>query len=408
MMLRSNTISNIVFVTTLTVVIISTISILFPALIVSSVSPYQDNIQINPLEPGVWAFPFLVVNFVLLILCVLHFTKRLPQIVKKSVRKIIDFEVSKPTAFIIMLILISFYVGLTIHELSEIEIWADFWGVKNLAEDWSFNDGKGIGLEFRIFLLYLSISIFDNIRVLPFLTSILLIILTYFITVKISQKRFSGLLAVIILLQSILFLTYDTTASYDNVWIILYLFSLYTIYKKWYLSPLAFVFSVSSKALTVAFLPMLLFFIYRSEIPKGDRIKALITYGIIIALFLIIFYLVDSPIVSPLNYYEGSFDYLKFWRGFTSFAYQLRYDGVVLTLTLPLVVGLYLLSRRGLIQADSIMIIIMGMLLAAPLLPALTTITIQPYRFVPLVVFFAIGVGILFSKRLTNWPPNVP
>ncbi len=131
MMLRSNTISNIVFVTTLTVVIISTISILFPALIVSSVSPYQDSIQINPLEPGVWAFPFLVVNFVLLILCVLHFTKRLPQIVKKSVRKIIDFEVSKPTAFIIMLILISFYVGLTIHELSEIEVWVDFWSVKN-------------------------------------------------------------------------------------------------------------------------------------------------------------------------------------------------------------------------------------------------------------------------------------
>jgi len=408
MMLRSNTISNIVFVTTLTVVIISTISILFPALIVSSVSPYQNNIQINPLEPGVWAFPFLVVNFVLLILCVLHFTKRLPQILKKSVRKIIDFEVSKPTAFIIMLILISFYVGLTIHELSENEIWADFWGVKNEVEDWSFNDGKGIVSGFRYFLLYLSISIFDNIRVFPFLTSILLIILTYFITVKISQKRFSGLLAVIILLQSTVFLTYDTTATYDNVWTLLYLFSLYTIYKKWYLSPLAFIFSVFSKALTVAFLPMSLFFIYRSEIPKGDRIKALIPYGAIIALLIISFYLVDLPMVSQLNVYEGSFDYLQFWRGFATFAYQLRYDGVVLTLTLPLVVGLYLLSRRGLIQADSIMIIIMGMLLAVPLLPALTIMTIQPYRFVPLVVFFAIGVGILFSKRLTNWPPNVP
>ncbi len=118
--------------------------------------------------------------------------------------------------------------------------------------------------------------------------------------------------------------------------------------------------------------------------------------------------MLDLPMVSPLNVYEGSFDYLQFWRGFATFAYQLRYDGIVLTLTLPLVVGLYLLSRRGLIQADSIMIIIMGMLLAVPLLPALTIMTIQPYRFVPLVVFFAIGVGILFSKRLTNWPPNVP
>lgn len=408
MIRQSNTISNIVFVSTLTVVIISTISILFPALIVVSVSPYQDRTPIDLFEPGIWAFPVIVVNSALLIFGVLYFKKRLPNIVKKSIQNILDFEVSRRMALIIMLIVISYYVGLTIHELFEIEVWADFWAVKKGAEEWSFNDGKGIGLKFRFFLLNLSISVFDNIRMLPFLTSILLVILTYFITVKISQKRFSGILAVIVLLQSPLFLEYDTTASYDNVWTILYLFSLYTIYKKWYLSPVAFIFAVFSKSLTVIFLPMSLFFIYRSGMPKNIRIKALIPYGVIIGLFLVVFYFVDLPIVSSINYAEGDFDYLKFWRGFTSFAFQLRYDGVVLTLLVPLVVGLYLLSRRGLIQADSIMVIIMGMLLAAPFLPALTNLTIQPYRFVPLVVFFAIGVGLLFSKRSTDWSQNSP
>ena len=408
MIRQSNTISNIVFVSTLTVVIISTISILFPALIVISVSPYQDRTPINLFEPGIWAFPVIVVNSALLIFGVLYFKKRLPNIVKKSIQNILDFEVSRRIAFIIMLIVISYYVGLTIHELFEIEVWADFWAVKNSVENWSFNDGKGIGLQFRQFLLYLSISVFDNIRMFPFLTSILLVILTYFITVKISQKRFSGILATVVLLQSALFLEYDTTASYDNVWIILYLFSLYTIYKKWYLSPVAFIFAVFSKVLTTVFLPMSLFFIYRSGMPKNIRNKALITYGVIIGLFLVVFYFVDLPIVSPLSFYNGDFDYVRFWRGFTSFAYQLRYDGVLLTLLVPLVVGLYLLSRRGIIQADSIMLIIMGMLLAAPLLAALTNITIQPYRFVPLVVFFAIGVGLLFSKRSTNWSQNNP
>jgi len=408
MIRQSNTISNIVFVTTLTVVIISTISILFPALIVASVSPYQGNTSVDPFEPGVWAFPVVVVNSALLILGVLYFKKKLPNIVKKSIQNILDFEVSRRIAFIIMIIVISYYVGLTFHELFETEPWADFWSVKNNAENWSFNDGKGIALSFRYFLLNLSISVFDNIRMVPFLISILLVILTYFITVKISQKRFSGILAVIVLLQSTLFLEYNTTASYDNAWTILYLFSLYTIYKKWYLSAVAFIFAVFSKILTAAFLPMSLFFIYRSGMPKNIRIKALITYGIIIGLFLVVFYFVDLPIPSPIKYYDGSFDYLKFWRGFTSFAFQLRYDGLVLTFLVPLVVGLYLVSRRGLIQADSIMFIIMGMLLAAPLLPALTNLTIQPYRFVPLVVFFAIGVGLLFSKRLTNWPQNSP
>jgi len=242
----------------------------------------------------------------------------------------------------------------------------------------------------------------------PFLFSIALLILTYFFTVKISQKRFSGILAVMVILQSYLFLEYDTTATYENIWTVLYLVSLYTIYKKWYLSPFAFIFSVFSKSLTAIFLPMSLFFICRSGIPKRDVIKALIPYGIIIVLFIAVLNLGDLPLPIPEIQIERGFDDLSFWRGFTAFSYQLRYDGLVLTLVLPLVVGLYLVSRRGVRQADSIMIMIMGMLLAAPLLVSLTTSTIQPYRFVPLVVFFAIGVGTLFSKRSIKRPQDPP
>jgi len=404
---RSNIISNIVFVTTLVVVLIIIMSVLFPALLVVSVSPYQGDIPINPFELGVWAIPFLVVNSVLLILCVLHFTKRLPQIVEKTIRKILDFELSKPTALIIMLILISYYVGSTVQELQEVEFWGDFPIVKNISENWSFQDGKGIA-EFRYFMLNLSINIFDNIRVMPFFFSVALLILTYFITVKISQKRFSGILAVIVILQSSLFLEYDTTATYDNAWIVLYLVSLYTIYKKWYLSPFAFIFSVFSKVFTTVFLPMSLFFIYRSAISKNDRIKALISYGMIITLFILVFYLDDSPIESPFGFDTVDFDYLSFLRGFSTFSTHLRFDGLVLTLLLPLVVGLYLVSRRGIIHADSIMFIIMGLLLSVPLLGSFTFMSLQPYRLVPLLVFFAIGIGTLFSKRLINRSQDLP
>jgi len=404
---RTSIISILVFVVTLAVVFISIISVLFPALIVVSVSPHQDSIPINPLEPGVWALHFLTVNITLLILGLLYFKKRLPNLIIRSVKKILDFEVSKKVTFVIMLVLISSYVGFTVPELSETEIWGDFEGVKKDVDKWSFNDGKGL-IKFRHFLLNLSINIFDNYRMVPLFFSIALLILTYFITVKISQKRFSGILAVIIILQSSVFLEYDTTASYENIWTVLYLVSLYTIYKKWYLSPFAFIFSVLSKTLTAIFLPMSLFFIYRSGLPKRDVIKAMIPYGIIIALFIAVFFLTDLPIDSPLRYYGGGFADLAFWRGFTAFSYQLRYDGLILTLVLPLVVGLYLVSRRGIMQADSIMIMIMGMLLAAPLLSSLTTSTIQPYRFVPLLVFFAIGVGTLFSKRLIEKPQDPP
>jgi len=45
------------------------------------------------------------------------------------------------------------------------------------------------------------------------------------------------------------------------------------------------------------------------------------------------------------------------------------------------------------------MVLISGILLIAPILTGFTNQTNQPYRFVPLVVFFAIGVGVLLSKR---------
>jgi len=37
--------------------------------------------------------------------------------------------------------------------------------------------------------------------------------------------------------------------------------------------------------------------------------------------------------------------------------------------------------------------------LTAPLLTGFTEQTNQPYRFVPLIVFFAMGVGVLLSRR---------
>jgi len=89
----------------------------------------------------------------------------------------------------------------------------------------------------------------------------------------------------------------------------------------------------------------------------------------------------------------------EFWLGFTSFSYQLRFDGIVLLFILPVIVGLFIASRNGFKEAESIMVMIGGILLTAPLLTGFTELTNLPYRFVPLIVFFAIGVGVLLSKK---------
>jgi hypothetical protein len=247
----------------------------------------------------------------------------------------------------------------------------------------------------RFFFIKSSIVLFGNDRVIPLLASISLIIVTYFLTKTITQKRFAGIVSVVIIMQSNVFLIYDTTVSYTNFWILFYLLSLYMVYRFWPLSPVSYLLSIPSKALTAAFLPMSIYFILRSNISRKQKmITAGITAGIIFA--------GGAASIAGFSATQGTeeeFDAKDFWMGFTSFSYQLRFDGLVMLFMIPLMVGLFLVSRSGIKHGESIMVFISGMLLIAPILTGFTNQTNQPYRFVPLVVFFAIGVGVLLSKR---------
>ena len=70
---------------------------------------------------------------------------------------------------------------------------------------------------------------------------------------------------------------------------------------------------------------------------------------------------------------------------------------------LPVTVGLMFLSKNKLKHADSILILIFGTIITAPTLVTFTYhYEILPYRFIPLLVFFSIGVGMFFSKRAVN------
>jgi hypothetical protein len=158
---------------------------------------------------------------------------------------------------------------------------------------------------------------------------------------------------------------------------------------------MSYLLSIFSKALTAVFLPMSIYFILRSEISRKQKIITTgITAGIILAGGL-----ASIGGVSTTQGTEEEFNAKEFWMGFTSFSYQLRFDGLVMLFMIPLMVGLFLISKSGVKHGESIMVFISGMLLITPILTGFTNQTNQPYRFVPLVVFFAIGVGVLLSKR---------
>ena len=111
-------------------------------------------------------------------------------------------------------------------------------------------------------LLIISEKIFGDFRVIAFIASIGLLIVTFFITKEITKKRFPGILAMLLVLQSNIFLSYDTSAAYSNFWILFYLLSLYLVLKKWQFSHISFVLALFSKLLSAWYFYHLQYFLY--------------------------------------------------------------------------------------------------------------------------------------------------
>ena len=78
----------------------------------------------------------------------------------------------------------------------------------------------------------------------------------------------------------------------------------------------------------------------------------------------------------------------------------MQLDPFVMLCIIPLTIGLFIKSLNGLKQSDSILILIMGTLLAAPLISLVTDFYfILPYRFIPFIVAVAIGIGVFLGKE---------
>ena len=396
----SKSISWIIFLFSIIIVLISFVSVVFPALILVSntvIIPEIESITPNPYEFGIWSTGLIISNVIIFGLTFLYLTNRLPITISNALKRLFAFEISKKIAIISITILLIIYITASVSELSTEENFEDYKNVKNRVEGWSIDQAFGsFEPHVRYFLISTSMTLFSNFKMIPFLTSIALLITIYFITKTIAQKRFAGIVSMVIVLQSNLFLTYDTTVAYTNFWILFYLLSLFFIYKFWPLSPVFYLFSISAKALTIAFLPMSIFFILRSKISKKQKILAT---GVTTAIIIVGGIAIMGSDLSPTQEIEEEFNEKEFWMGFTSFSYQLRFDGLIILFMVPLIVGLFLISKRGIKNAESIMVLIAGMLLIAPVLTGFTDQTNQPYRFVPLVIFFAMGVGVLLSKR---------
>ena len=402
---KSQTVSYAVFFCTLVVVLLTLIPIIFPALYSSFFGMFTENL--DPFELGYQSVFFIVSNVVIFGFGIAYYKKKIPSSVHDLVEKIRTFEISKKVSIISLAVILVVYIGFSTPELflDESSQWSDYDAVLIPAlEIWPFGESDDIYVQeqndryVRMFLLDASLDVFQNIKLLPFIASILIVVFTYLITVQFCQKRFAGIISVVVLLQTYTFLKFDTTAVYENFWVLFFLISLYVIEKKWFLSPIFYILAFYTKAYVAPFFLLTLFTTYRSQVSRRTKVAILISYIIIVLVAVAIVFLGDTVYPDVIEINSN-----KFILGFQVIIAQLRFDLFFIMALLPVTIGLMFLSKNKFKHADSILILIFGTIIASPILVTFTYhYEILPYRFIPLLVFFSIGVGMFFSKKLVN------
>ena len=408
MSLQYSKVSWIVLLFSITISGISLISVVFPALISETVSISDlEKLGISqheeePFQTGPLTGLLILVNGIVFGTYVLK--NRVPEKISTPFKKIVSFQISKKVTILTIIVILSIYTIMTIPEFEKNEEFDDFITMeKRLNESirdnrFTIEDAISGNQNYSIAephvkysLLLISEKIFGDFRVIVFFASVSLLLLTYLITEAITKNRLAGLVSIILLIQSNLFLSFDTSAVYSNFWILFYLLSLYVITKVWFATPVLFVISIFCKMIVGIFAPMSIFFIFNSEIPKNQKLFLSSIIVILLVIGGIVF--LGTQESEKLT----SFKIDRFWEGFASFAFQMRLDYITILFLVPLIFGLFLSSKKFK-HANSISILITGVLLSGPILAGMTDQTNQPYRFIPVIVFFAIGAGMLLPR----------
>ena len=391
----------VVFFFALVMVGISLLSVVFPALILTEFGNIVTDLY-DKFEFGNNALLLILSNVIILSLGFLYKKNKFVNF-SSVINKIRDFDISKKQSLIVGVLILVLYTVISSPELSidEVTQWDDFYILTSALETFpETNSGEQIQDEqnsrfVRMILLGFSQNYLDNIKIIPFISSIVLVALVGLISFEISQRKIAGIIAMLVLVQSYTFLEYDTIAVYESLWVTFFLFSIYTIHKKWHLSGIFYLLSVFSKAFSTPFLILNVFYVIRSELDSKIKLRIMISYAIAILIMLGLFTLGNTIYDDIVD-----IDFNRFMNSLSDFSSQMRFDIFMLMMILPVTIALFYVARNGIVHAESLLFFVLILLLSGPLVALFTDFyVILPYRFIPLIAFFSISIGVVIFRN---------
>lgn len=260
--------------------------------------------------------------------------------------------------------------------------------------------------DFRHFvhlsLLVLSLSVFGNPKILVLISSVLLLVVSYLLSVNLTKSKPAGIVTMVVILQSSIFFSYDTSVTYPSFWALLFVTSLYLVTTKWYASPIPYLLSIPAKALTAVFFPAFIAFTWLSDIPKDVKKKVTVLFAGIITGFMLLFVAVSVDFVFDEDK-GGVFKLItapnweKFSEGFFSWVWKGFANDQITVVILIFSTFILLTKMRDKPNVKAILALTWLLILTSPFLIGMTTYDVWPYRMLVHVVAIALMTGFLVT-----------
>jgi len=317
--------------------------------------------------------------------------------------KLSQFEISKKRAILFIIVILGSYFILNFNSLFEDECSGylachDFDRRMARLYVWSLDDIKN---DFRhslhLGLLVLSGEVFGNYKVLSLVSSGILLLLTYLFTVRITNKRIAGILAMVVLFQSSIFRDYATSVTYPSFWACLFIFALYmSINKRWFVAPFSSILAVPAKSLSGLFMPATMLFVWFSDLDKKLRKRIVLIYLGIIVIGLGVGYFVYVNEIVKGTLVPLEFRPYGLVEGVGSWANSFREDKISFALLVTAIPMLWMI--RQVPYSKSLLFLLVGMLLVSVFIRGFTTYDNWPYRFLPHIVIISMMYGFIFAN----------
>lgn len=279
------------------------------------------------------------------------------------------------------MILAAYSVNL-VQEINDVEPYPDYYA--NIIGMKMYCD---YDIDTRGFLKYwancFSYQYIGHDRIIPIMASISIVYLVYVLANTITNNRIIGLISMAVMTQNQLLTKFDSSPTYDQVWVVFLLLSIILLYKKPILGLFTFPISIASKILAVGYLPAMFANVIMDK--RTNRKVNLIWLSAvsIIGIATISFLSVGSYIgFYPERLLDG------FLRIFES-----------VWPIFPVIIGTIVIDRffmpKEKIDGKKIVLVwIAWILLTTPLIYLFTEGQLQfGYRFVPFAAFFSIYFG---------------